>query len=99
MPVPGNEIRHEDGTFFIEEGGRRIAELNYRRAGATRLGQSTAIIYHTWVDPALRGGGEARRLVDAAAQWARAGNLKLSPACSYVRALFTRSRDFDDVRA
>jgi predicted GNAT family acetyltransferase len=93
MPVPGNEIRHEDGAFFIEEGGRRIAELSYRLAGAT------AIIHHTWVDPALRGGGEARRLVDAAAQWARAENVKLSPACSYVRALFTRSRDFDDVRA
>jgi len=21
MPVPGNEVRHEDGAFFIEEGG------------------------------------------------------------------------------
>jgi len=91
--VPANEIHHEDGAFFIEEGGRRIAELGYRLAGGT------ATIYHTWVEPSLRGGGEARRLVDAAAQWARAENIKLSPACSYVRALFTRSREFDDVRA
>jgi predicted GNAT family acetyltransferase len=88
-----NGIRHEGSAFFIERDGKRVAELDYRLEGAT------ATIFHTWVDPALRGGGEARKLVDAAAAWARNENMKLAAACSYVRALFARSRDFDDVRA
>ena len=90
--MSGNEIRHEDCAFFIADGGRRVAELEYRLSGAT------AIIFHTWVDPSRRGGGDARRLVDAAAQWARSESHKLRADCSYVRALFARSRDFDDVR-
>jgi predicted GNAT family acetyltransferase len=88
-----NAIRHEGNAFFIERGGKRVAELLYRLDGAT------VIAYHTWVDPALRGGGEARRLVDAAADWARVEGLKISPACSFVRVLFARSSDFDDVKA
>jgi predicted GNAT family acetyltransferase len=94
-PAEG-QIRHEgrerDGSFFIEHGGRRIAELTYRMTGAD------AMLDHTWVDPSLRGGGEAKRLVDAAAEWARREHLKLVPACSYVRALFTRSSAYADVQ-
>lgn len=90
--MPENDIRHEDGVFFIERDGRRIAELDYRMSG------EAAHVFHTWVDPKLRGGGEARRLVQAVVEWARKENRKIVPACSYVRAVFSRSREFDDVR-
>ena len=85
------EIRHEPGIFFIEQDGKRIAELTYRASG------EDAIVDHTWVDPTMRGGGDARRLVDAVVAWAREGNRKIVPVCSYVRAV-TRGKEFDDVR-
>ena len=64
------EIRHsqsgERGVFFLERDGRRVAELTYTLAGAR------ALVDHTYVEPALRGGSIAASLVEAAARWARA---------------------------
>jgi GNAT superfamily N-acetyltransferase len=57
----------------------------------------TAVVGHTWVDPRHRGGTLAPSLVDAVVAWARAGNRKIVPACSYVRRVFTSSKKFDDV--
>ncbi len=96
MTEPTHDIRHEGGerrgAFFIEREGRRIAELTYRMMGAD------AMLDHTWVDPNLRGGGEARSLVAAAVDWARMEHVKLVPACSYVRAVFDRTPAYADVR-
>jgi hypothetical protein len=78
-------------VFFIEHDGKRIAELTYRESGAD------AVVDHTWVDPAMRGGGDARRLVDALVAWARQGQRRIVPVCSYVRAVI-RGSDYDDVR-
>ena len=96
MTAPANDVRHDsgerDGAFFIEREGRRVAELTYRMMGAD------AMVDHTWVDPTLRGGGEARSLVAAAVEWARHEHMKLVPVCSYVRAVFDRTPDYADVR-
>ena len=90
------DIRHEggerQGAFFIEREGRRVAELTYRMMGAD------AMVDHTWVDPKLRGGGEARSLVAAAVEWARQEHMKLVPVCSYVRTVFDRTPGYADVR-
>lgn len=85
------EVRHQPGAFFVEHEGRRIAELTYRESGAD------AVVDHTWVDPAMRGGGDARRMVDALVAWARGSGHKIVPHCSYVRAVI-RGSDYDDVR-
>ena len=94
-PIP-NDIRHEggerQGAFFIEREGRRVAELTYRMMGAD------AMVDHTWVDPKLRGGSEAKSLVAAAVEWARQEHMKLVPVCSYVRAVFDRTPAYADVR-
>jgi uncharacterized protein len=96
MTDPAQQIHHESversGAFFIEREGRRVAELTYRMMGGD------AMVDHTWVDPKLRGGGEAGSLVAAAVQWAREEHVKLVPACSYVRAVFDRTPDYADVR-
>jgi predicted GNAT family acetyltransferase len=86
-----DEIRHTEGDFFIERDGKRIAELTYHRVG------SDIVVTHTWVEPSLRGQGDARRLVDAAVAWARAEKFKIVPACSYVRAVM-RNDEYRDVR-
>ncbi len=89
-------IRHDDdgrnGVFFIERDGRRVAELTYAREG------EAAIVDHTWVDPQLRGGKAARRLVEAVVQWARAEHLRIVPTCSYVRVVLARTAEYADVR-
>ncbi len=80
--------------FTLQRAGRQVGELTYTLSG------SRLTIRHTGVDPALRGRGAARKLVDAAVQFARAENLKLASRCSYASALFARSRgEFADVLA
>ena len=69
-----------------------MAELTYRMMGGD------AMVDHTWVDPKLRGGGDAARLVEAVVEWARSEHMKLVPACSYVRAVFDRTPAYADVR-
>ena len=90
------EIRHSEtgqrGVFFLERGGRRVAELTYSLAG------DKALVDHTYVDPPLRGGSIAPSLVEAAVRWARAENRKIVPLCSYVRSVFARTRAYDDVK-
>lgn len=96
MTAPTQDIRHEsgerDGAFFIEREGKRVAELTYRMMGAD------ATVDHTWVDPKLRVGGEAKSLVAAAVDWARQEHVKLVPACSYVRSVFDKTPEYGDVR-
>ena len=90
------EISHSEtghrGVFFLERSGRRVAELTYS------LSAGKALVDHTFVEPALRGGTIAPSLVEAAVRWARAENRKIVPLCSYVRAVFSRTRAYDDVR-
>jgi predicted GNAT family acetyltransferase len=90
-------IQHREhgshGEFFVEREGRRVAELTYSRSG------ERVVVGHTWVDPTLRGAGLAPALVEAAAQWARRGSVKIVPVCSYVRAVFQRSPGYADVWA
>lgn len=96
MTTPRDAIRHQEagahGGFFIEREGRRVAELTYSAAG------DAIVVGHTYVDPNLRGGTLARDLVDAMVQWAREEHLKVVPVCSYVRAVFDRSDEYDDLR-
>ena len=93
LPVEHKEQGNR-GMFFILQDGKRIAEMTYSRTTASR-----ATIDHTEVDPSLRGGGVARRLLDAAVAWARANDIKFSSACSYASAQFVRDRSIRDVLA
>ena len=89
------DIRHTEaggrGVFFLEHEGRRIAELTYTLAG------DTALVDHTFVEKAARGGSIAPSLVEAAVRWARQEDRKIAPMCSYVRAVFARTPEYRDV--
>ena len=93
-----HSVTHEEygsrGAFFIEQHGRRIAELTYGRT-------STGVVNidHTEVDTSLRGQGVARLLLDAAVRWARETHAQLSATCSYAAAQFARDSSLSDVLA
>lgn len=89
-----NEIKHKQGEFYMEENGRRLAEISYVPAGEGKINAN-----HTFVDPSLRGGGVAEKLLDALSDYARENNLKIIPTCSYVVAKFARSDKYSDVNA
>ena len=90
-------IEHEQqghrGAFFVEEDGRRLAQLTYTVAG------SRVILDHTEVDDALRGTGTGRKLVAAAVDWAREEDVQLLPLCPFARSVFDKTPEFGDVLA
>ena len=88
-------IEHEQtghqGAFFVEEEGKRVAQLTYTLAG------KKVILDHTDVDDTLRGTGTGRRLVLAAVDWAREEELRLLPLCPFARSVFDKTPEFEDV--
>lgn len=80
------------GKFYVEVDGERLAELSYARDGSDH-----ATIEHTSVSERLRGRGVARRLVDAAVDWARATGTKLSATCSYAKGVLEKDPGLEDV--
>ena len=90
-----DEIKREQngqrGAFFIERNGQRLAEMTYSVGGVI------AIIDHTDVDDALRGTGTGARLVKAAVEWAREGNMQLMPLCPFAKSVFEKTPDYADV--
>jgi len=80
------------GAFFILEGDRQVAELTYRREHASLVN-----INHTFVAEHLRERGVARRLLDAAVEWARSTGTKVRSTCPYSSAQFTKDASIRDV--
>jgi predicted GNAT family acetyltransferase len=95
--APGElDVQHAEdargGAFFVEDGGARVAELTYSRWAPGR-----AVIEHTTVSDRLGGRGVGKRLVLAAVAWARATGTKLTPDCSYARAVLQKDGSLQDV--
>jgi len=90
-------VRREDpahkgkGAWVIERDGKTLAELSYTTAG------SRVILDHSDVSDALRGTGSGKKLVIAAAQWARESNVKLMPLCPFAKSVFDKTPDIRDV--
>ncbi len=82
------------GAFFIEENGKRLADMTFSKAGDTRI-----IIEHTEVNDVLRGKGVGKQLVSAAVDYARKNNLKILPLCSFAKSVFDKAEEFQDVLA
>jgi len=94
MTVRRDQKGHR-GAFYIEGEDGRLAELTFSAAPDGQL----VILEHTEVDESLRGQGIARRLVEAAVNWARDQNIKLVPVCPFAKAVFDREPAFGDVLA
>jgi uncharacterized protein len=93
LPVQHAEHGHRS-AFFLEQGGKRMAEMTMSRVNATLV-----MIDHTDVDDALRGQGAGRQLLDAAVAWARAHQVKFIPVCPFAKSQFDKDESLRDVLA
>jgi predicted GNAT family acetyltransferase len=85
-------ITSSEKGFFMEEGGRQLAEITY-----TLVDENTLSIDHTYVSEVLRGQGIAKQLVEKVIDKARAENKKIIPICGYAQALFKNNEEYEEV--
>ncbi len=91
------EIKQEQneskGVFYVEQEGKRLAELEYSMSNNNLL-----IINHTEVDEILKGKNIGKQLVNATAAFARAHQYKIFPLCPFANAVMKkRKAEFADV--
>ncbi len=87
------EIKTGKHEFYIEDDqNEKIARITYQFED-----DWTIVANSTFVDPALRGQGVAKKLLDHLARYARDNNLKIRPLCSYVVKAFEKYQEYRDV--
>lgn len=90
------EIKHQfdgrRGSFFVEEGARRFAEMVYVMAGSKKM-----IIEHTEVDETLKGQGIGVKLLEALVDYVRKEEIKVIPLCPFAKATIRKREDLQDI--
>ena len=86
------EETESKGAFYIEENGKRVANMTVSKAGGNIM-----IIDHTEVDDALRGKNAGKQLVEAAVKHARTHQYKIIPLCPFAKSVFEKVKDYQDV--
>jgi predicted GNAT family acetyltransferase len=93
MNIQQKEGGHR-GRFFIEQDDEMVAEIVYSHGAA-----DTIIIEHTEVDESLQGKNIGYELVHKTVEYAREKGLKITPLCSFAKAVIDKHEDFQDVLA
>ena len=88
------EENHRHGRFFIQQDGKQLAQMVYRMDTPAKM-----VIEHTEVDDSLQGKGIGLQLVSKAVDYAREGNIKIVPVCSFAASVFQKKEEFKDVLA
>ena len=91
MNISHEEARNK-GAFFVEENGKREAELAYFKPASDKMN-----IYHTEVDERLRGKGVGRELVKAAIDLARENGFKIIASCPYAKKIIENTAEFREL--
>lgn len=92
MEFEFTELEGEEFAFRHMKDDEVVAEISW-----TMLGDVMAV-EHTFVSPALRGQGVAKKLLDRAAVYAREHQYKIEPICSYVVTAFERYDEYEDLK-
>lgn len=87
-------FEHSGTMFYHGPKEKPLAKIIY-----TPAEDGVIIATSTVVDPALRGQGIAKLLLDRLAEYARAEGVKIRPQCSYVVKAFERYKEYEDVIA
>lgn len=89
-------IEHQEanskGSFYVQQGNERIAEMTYSRTNATLI-----VVDHTEVDERLKGQGVGRQLLDALVAWARETHTRVIALCPFAKAQFDKDPSIRDV--
>ena len=80
------------GSFYLEQNGKRLAEMVYVMAGGNLM-----IIEHTEVDELLKGQGMGKQLQTELVSYVRANNIKVMPLCPFAKATFQKMKEWHDV--
>ena len=86
------EDNSKSGRFYIEENGKRVAELDY-----TWRSDNVISIDHTEVDDKLEGQGVGKALVEHVVIFARETGIKIRVYCAFAKTVFQRHKNFNDV--
>jgi predicted GNAT family acetyltransferase len=68
----------------METDGKKLAEIT------VIIKDGIMTVYHTKVDPSLKGKGVAQNLLDTLKKYVRVHHLKVIPLCPYVNIQFQR---------
>jgi predicted GNAT family acetyltransferase len=90
--MPDRIEHHETAHRFTLATSAGIAVLTYREVDTATLDFD-----HTFVPPALRGGGIASRLTGRALDYARARGAKVIPSCPFVAVYIERHPEYRDL--
>ena len=80
-----------NGVFYVEENGNKLAEMTYRKEG------DSMIIDHTEVDESLRGKNVGYQLVENGVEFARNERLRIVPLCQFAKSVIEKTERFQDV--
>ncbi|UJF15743.1 N-acetyltransferase [Jeotgalibaca sp. MA1X17-3] len=88
-------VKHGNGYQKLDENGNMVAEITY-----APYGEDKVIANHTYVDPSLRGGGVAEKMLDHLVYEMKSEGKKIIPQCSYVVAMFEgKPEKYGDIAA
>lgn len=92
------QVKHhttgDDGIFYIDEGGKRLADMRYMIVNDNRMD-----IYHTEVALPLEGTGLGTQLIEAGVSYAREKQYKIIPSCTFAKAYFAHNEAQRDILA
>ena len=92
MKIQLRTDERNQGSFYIEQDGRQVAELDFE------VRNNLLNAYHTGVRKELEGQGVAGKLFDELVRYARENQYKIIPSCSYILAKFRRQPEhFADI--
>lgn len=80
------------GTAEAVENGVIAGEMTYSIASDEYI-----IVDHTEVNPEFKGQGVGKKLLAEIVDMARTKNIKILPLCPFVKAMFERNDDIQDV--
>lgn len=86
-------IQPMDGGFEVVHEGKQVGRIVWS------LQNDIMIMNGTFLDDSLRGQNMGQKLLDEAANYARAHQYKMQAVCPYVVKQFDRSDAYDDVKA
>ena len=93
MEIIRKDSGHE-GAFIAVDNGMEMGEMTYLWRGNNRI-----VIDHTGVDPEYEGQGIGKQLFHKAVAFARENDVKITPVCPFVVAMFRRMPETQDVLA